>query len=99
MAGVFGYELDLTQLTSEEKAEIKEQVAFYKKHRQLLQYGTFYRWKVRLKAMILHGCLSQKTKQKPWSFISDCISRSCASISHIEISRIKQKKQLIKWKM
>ncbi|EGO8256397.1 alpha-galactosidase [Enterococcus faecalis] len=43
MAGVFGYELDLTQLTSEEKAEIKEQVAFYKKHRQLLQYGTFYR--------------------------------------------------------
>ncbi len=30
MAGVFGYELDLTQLTSEEKAEIKEQVAFYK---------------------------------------------------------------------
>ena len=26
----FGYELDLTQLTSEEKAEIKEQVAFIK---------------------------------------------------------------------
>lgn len=67
----FGYELDLTQLTSEEKAEIKEQVAFYKKHRQLLQYGTFIAWKVRLKAMILHGCLSQKTKQKPWSFISE----------------------------
>ena len=43
MAGVFGYELDLTQLTTEEQAEIKEQVAFYKKHRQLLQYGTFYR--------------------------------------------------------
>ncbi|KAF1301987.1 alpha-galactosidase [Candidatus Enterococcus willemsii] len=43
MSGVFGYELDLTQLTSNEKTEIKEQVAFYKKHRQLLQFGTFYR--------------------------------------------------------
>ncbi|MBU5594301.1 alpha-galactosidase [Amphibacillus sp. MSJ-3] len=45
MSGVFGYELDLTQLTSEEKAEIKEQVAFYKQHRQLLQFGDFYRLK------------------------------------------------------
>lgn len=43
MAGVFGYELDLTQLTAEEKDEIRDQVKFYKKHRQLFQYGTFYR--------------------------------------------------------
>lgn len=43
MGGVFGYELDLTQLTQIEKDDIKEQVAFYKKHRQLLQFGTFYR--------------------------------------------------------
>lgn len=25
-----------------------------------MQYGTFIAWKVRLKAMILHGCLSQR---------------------------------------
>ena len=43
MSGVFGYELDLTQLTADEKAEIKEQVQFYKQHRQLLQFGTFIR--------------------------------------------------------
>ena len=43
MSGVFGYELDLTQLSAEEKAEIKEQVAFYKEHRRLLQFGDFYR--------------------------------------------------------
>ena len=43
MSGVFGYELDLTQLSAEEKAEIKEQVAFYKEHRRLLQFGNFYR--------------------------------------------------------
>ncbi|MHC5268941.1 alpha-galactosidase [Enterococcus sp. LJL98] len=45
MSGVFGYELDLTQLTKEEKTEIIEQVQFYKTHRTLLQYGTFIRLK------------------------------------------------------
>src|SRR5699024_4140374 len=45
MSGVLGYELDLTQLSTEEKKEIKEQVNFYKQHRQLLQFGTFYRLK------------------------------------------------------
>ena len=31
MSGVLGYELDLSTVTDEEKAAIKEQVAFYKK--------------------------------------------------------------------
>ncbi|MGY3766200.1 alpha-galactosidase [Vagococcus vulneris] len=43
MSGVFGYELDLSLLSDEEKNQIKEQVAFYKEHRHLLQYGTFIR--------------------------------------------------------
>ena len=45
MSGVFGYELDLTQLTESEKLEIIEQVNFYKQYRGLLQYGTFVRLK------------------------------------------------------
>lgn len=43
MAGNLGYELDVTQLTDEEKAEVKDQITFYKEHRKLVQYGTFYR--------------------------------------------------------
>jgi alpha-galactosidase len=43
MSGLLGYELDLTQLTEEEKAQIKEQITFYKKHRRLLQLGRFVR--------------------------------------------------------
>lgn len=43
MSGVFGYELDLSALSLEEKAEIAQQVAFYKEHRQLLQFGRFIR--------------------------------------------------------
>ncbi len=41
--GTFGYELDLNSLTKEETEEVKEQIAFMKKYRQVLQFGTFYR--------------------------------------------------------
>ena len=41
--GAFGYELDVTELSDEEHATIKQQVAFYKQYRKLFQFGTFYR--------------------------------------------------------
>jgi alpha-galactosidase len=43
MAGNLGYELDLGTLNREEKKLVAEQVAFYKRHRQLIQFGKFYR--------------------------------------------------------
>lgn len=43
--GCLGYELDIKYLSSEEKKDIKEQISFYKKYRQLFQYGTFSRLK------------------------------------------------------
>lgn len=43
MAGVFGYELDVTEMSEDEKAIVKQQVAFYQEHRRTFQYGTFYR--------------------------------------------------------
>jgi alpha-galactosidase len=41
--GLLGYELDLTRCTAFEKTVIKKQVAFYKEHRHLLQFGRFSR--------------------------------------------------------
>jgi len=41
--GVFGFELDTTALTDAERAEIRDQVAFYREHRDVLQYGRFVR--------------------------------------------------------
>src|SRR5699024_7186755 len=41
--GVFGYELDITQMTNEEKEIVKEQIQFYKNHRKLIHSGNFYR--------------------------------------------------------
>ncbi|WP_280769607.1 alpha-galactosidase [Salipaludibacillus daqingensis] len=41
--GMFGYELDITNMSQEEKEAVKKQVHFYKEHRQLIQNGTFFR--------------------------------------------------------
>ena len=41
--GVFGYELDVTALDAEEAEKVKEQIRFYKKYRDVFQYGNFYR--------------------------------------------------------
>ena len=41
--GVFGYELDTTSLTDQERAAVRDQVAFYRDHRELFQYGRFVR--------------------------------------------------------
>lgn len=43
MAGNFGYELNLLELTEEEKDEIKEQVVAYKEIREIVQFGDMYR--------------------------------------------------------
>lgn len=41
--GTFGYELDLNKLSEEEISQVKEQIEFMKKYREVLQFGTFYR--------------------------------------------------------
>ncbi len=43
MSGNFGYELDLNQLTPEERETVRAQVALYKDLRGVIQTGTFYR--------------------------------------------------------
>ena len=43
MSGNFGYELDLRALSEGERQQIKAQIAFYKTHRKLLQFGRFLR--------------------------------------------------------
>lgn len=41
--GLTGYEMDVTNLTPFEKAVAKKQIAYYKEHRKLLQFGEFTR--------------------------------------------------------
>ena len=43
MSAVFGYELDLTKLSPEEKKQVKEQIISYQTIRPVIQYGHYYR--------------------------------------------------------
>ncbi|MDO4534596.1 MAG: alpha-galactosidase [Clostridium perfringens] len=43
MSGNFGYELDITKLSNEEKEIMKEQINFYKEVRNTIQFGDLYR--------------------------------------------------------
>ena len=60
MSGTFGYELDLTKLTDEEKEMVKEQCKDYHKYYDIIHYGDLYRlispW--------------QKRTRCAWSFVS-----------------------------
>lgn len=43
MAGIFGYELDLSNLSEEEVESVRNQVVFYKENADLIQNGDYYR--------------------------------------------------------
>lgn len=43
MAGTFGYELDITRLSHEEKQEVREQVKQFQKYQPLILAGDYYR--------------------------------------------------------
>lgn len=43
MNGAFGYELDLSKLSEAELEEMKKQIEFYKKNRELVMSGDYYR--------------------------------------------------------
>ena len=60
MCGDLGYELDLTKMSDEDKAAVKQQVADYKQIRGLTQYGKFYTLKAPL-----------DSNQAAWMTVSD----------------------------
>lgn len=43
MQGTFGYELDLSKMTDEEKNMVRKQVQTFKQHYRLFQFGDYYR--------------------------------------------------------
>ncbi len=75
--GTFGYELDLNKLTEEENEEVKEQIAFMKKYREVLQFGTFYRLKSPFEGnetawMVVSE--DQKTALVGWYRVLNCVN-------------------------
>lgn len=62
MAGDFGYELDITRMSEEEKAQVRVHVELYKKLRSTLQFGSFYR---------LLTPFDGKGNETAWEFVSE----------------------------
>ena len=84
MSGTFGYELDLTKLTDEEKETVKAQCDEYRKYYDLINKGEHYRpmspWKDRTRCA--------------WSFVSECCSDR-ASVASIPVKKIIKNKRKI----
>lgn len=61
MMGCYGYELDITRMSDEEKAEVRSHVELYKKIRPTMQLGHFYR---------LLTPFDGKGNETAWEFVS-----------------------------
>jgi alpha-galactosidase len=72
--GVLGYEIDLTRLTDEERAAIRNEVAFYKEHRQLFQRGRLRR---------LLSPFGSDASDVAWMVVAD--DRSRAIVGHYRV--------------
>ena len=60
--GAFGYELDVTKMSDEEKETVKQQIAFYKENRSLIQQGQFYR---------IESPFAEDANVTSWTIVSD----------------------------
>ena len=74
MAGSFGYELDLSLLSDEEKEEVREQIRTYKKYGHLLINGDYYR---------LHTP-GKDTEAAAWAFVSKDKTEALVSIVSLD---------------
>lgn len=61
--GALGYELDLGELSPQEKKQVAEQIEWYKKCRPTLQYGDFFRIPTRRRELVSWTAISLDRKQ------------------------------------
>jgi alpha-galactosidase len=72
--GAFGYELDPRKLSDADRAEIRDQVAYYAERRNLFQHGRFVR---------LRSPFEGDGNETAWSVISD--DRRRAVVAHYQV--------------
>ena len=68
LAGTFGYELDITKLTDEDKAMVKLQTAMYHKFNDLVREGDYYRI-ASYRENHLYDCFQVVSKDKKRSLV------------------------------
>lgn len=73
MPGSFGYELDITELSDEEKDEMREQIKSFKKYNEVIRNGRYYR---------LTNPVENET-YAAWQFVSNDYKKVLLSIIRI----------------
>jgi alpha-galactosidase len=69
LAGTFGYELDVTKLSREERLQIPEQIAMYHKYNDLVRQGDYYRI-ASYAANGVYDCYMVVSKEKEEALVS-----------------------------
>lgn len=74
--GCLGYEMDFKYLTPAEKREVKDQILFYKQHRETFQYGSFFRLPAMKPNKVHWECLALDGSEAVAGFYQTLISAS-----------------------
>ncbi|WIV19179.1 alpha-galactosidase [Paenibacillus polygoni] len=93
MSGNLGYELDLTQMTDEEKKIVKEQVSNYKEIRGLIQFGDFYRLESPFEGNITSWLFTNKDKSEAIVFYFRVLDEAAAPSTFLRLKGIDPAKQ------
>lgn len=93
MSGNFGYELDVTKMTEEEKAEIAKQVAFYKEIRELVQFGDFYRLQSPFEGNETAWMYISEDKTKAILFVYSVLTTPNAPFTRVRLKGLKPEYQ------
>ena len=80
--GVLGYELDFSELTHEERRQVKEQIAYYKLHRRTFQYGQLKKVKLKNSEQISWQI---SDKDKTFAAIYQKCKESCPGRDRLDV--------------
>ncbi|MGN0505405.1 MAG: alpha-galactosidase [Lachnospiraceae bacterium] len=69
LAGTFGYELDVTKISEEERGQIPEQVAMYHRYNDLVRTGDYYRM-ASYRETHTHDCYMVVSKDKSEALVT-----------------------------
>ncbi|MDO5519637.1 MAG: alpha-galactosidase [bacterium] len=99
MCGNFGYELDATKFTEEEKQQVKAQVVFYKEIRPVIQFGELYRLKSPYDGDGNEAayCYVNEEKSEAVVFWYQILARPCSRLQRLKLKGLvpQQKYQIL----
>jgi alpha-galactosidase len=96
MSGLLGYELDLAKQSIHDLESIKNQIKFYKKHRQLIQYGEFIRLISPFESNDVSWMFLSKDKTEALVFYFRMLSEASYPLVHLKLQKLEKNKRYLR---